>query len=149
MSLDHLSGDAREKLDDACLSALMEEYLGIEGANLEGETLRLNSDAEFRYPDALDEKCLKEIEAHFANERRRRRLQTLRKLGNAAAILAVVLLLGWAVLYSAVENVQLSTAVLFKTGPWLLIPAVIAAAAVAVTVVTLIRHKKEAGRTDK
>ena len=135
MSLDHLSGDAREKLDDACLSALMEEYLGIEGANLEGETLRLNSDAEFRYPAALDEKCLKEIEAHFANERRRRRLQTLRKLGNAAAILAVVLLLGWAVL--------------FGTGPWLLIPAVIAAAAVAVTVVTLIRHKKEAGRTDK
>ena len=116
MDLSHLSDDARDRLDDACLSILMEDFSHGRGERLLEETRKLNADAAFDYPGALDQACLRAVDRHFAREKRRAALQGLRRAANAAAALLVIAALSWAVLFSTVDSVRLSTMDRFGVG---------------------------------
>ncbi len=96
--------DAREQLDEAGLSILMEEYLGIEQARLRGEAMRLNSDADFFYPDTLEEKCQKEFDAHFRRKMHSGARAILRRAAGLAAALLFVAGLCRAVLFPGAEE---------------------------------------------
>lgn len=75
-----------EACEDAYFALLMEEVAQSEGADWERRRQALENDGDAAVPEGADRRCVQAIDRHFAVQRWRRRLRTVRKAINCMAV---------------------------------------------------------------
>lgn len=108
-----INQELKDQYVDASAALIMDQYTQRLSQKLEQEMESDNEYAELVCSDSLDQRCRQLIKEGYTRMRRKKRLATVKKVLNRAAILFVTLLAIGGVLFTTVEAIRLPIMNLF------------------------------------